>query len=248
MAISKSKIEKREEKLDHFMDSMNKVLFGFLPGGNAAEVFLNYRNDLKTKRALTFIENFSLALSEIYAENEISVEDFTNEDFVDVFDAIISKIQHTKSEIKLARFQSILLNQCLAPEKDYLISKYISLIDELNEIQIMMLDKIAVDVFAKTISNIPLYFQPKNHDHKLYPPHVTIIEITGERIEIEKSELEFLFTELVSKGLINHTQKERKASTTQFIARSFDKSPQIDQTYKVTNFGLKFLEILKNTK
>jgi hypothetical protein len=244
--MSKSNIEIRAERAEHLMEKLNSVFLGFIPGGHTAEAFLNYRDELKTKRVLKFLEGFSIALQEIAEEREIDVSVFTSEDFIDVFDSIIAKVQTTKSNIKIERFKNILLKQTVQNTVDQMMVKYINLLNDLNEIQIILLEilskeKSAIDFFAIVSKCI-------NKQGFVSMTNVnTLVEFNlgTVNINIDTDTIQFLLNDLETKGLFNNEVIETSREKVGFL--SLDKGEKIysKKLYKLSSVGIEFLNLIK---
>lgn len=243
--MSKSNIQQRAEKAEHLMETLNSIFLGFIPGGHAAEAFLNYRDDLKTKRVLNFLEGFSLALQEIAEEKEIDMSVFTGEDFVDVFDCIIAKIQITKSELKINRFKRILLRQAVSINDDFLINRYIQFIEDLSDIQIIILDKLIEFNKPMPVNFIEL-IQNKNENITVNKLHKSIdIQVGKSLINIPIMDIDFYVNDLISRGLIiNKKTTQRMSIPDRNIGENIIQENEI-QKFELSRVGREFVSYLK---
>lgn len=208
------KFEKNPKLKDHFevvSESVIKTVFSFIPAGPIFDSFWNYRANLKQKRVIDFSESVKNALEEI-GGNELHSSNFETEDFVDIMEAVYMRVMNTRSAYKLERFRNILVNQIIEPKTEIDLSlKYIQLIDELSEFQILLLAKSKVLYPMSILSFIESIISRDNLNKdlsQLYKP----------------SEIEFHLNDLISKGLLQEIEIDK---------RTFPQVPdEIYNTYK----------------
>lgn len=135
--MKKSNIERREERVVYGLEQFQKMVLGFMPGGHVIESFLNYRSDLKQKRVLDFSESLKNAFEQELGK-DLENYNFENEDFVDLMDSVLTKVQNNRSQFKLDRFKAIIVNS--VKERNDLSQVYVNLTESLNEIQVKILD------------------------------------------------------------------------------------------------------------
>jgi len=135
--MEKSKIEKRADIGVYTMKQIQKMITGFLPGSHVIEGFWNYKGGLKQKRLIDFSESLKRIFEEVL-NIDLDSYNFEKEDFVDLIDAIMYKVQSTKSIEKLDAFRGIFVNTLI---KDYydLSQVYIDLTTSLHDKQIEIL-------------------------------------------------------------------------------------------------------------
>lgn len=229
------KVEKNQnakEHIDLIQKTFQKTILGFMPGGVVIESFLNYRNDLKANRLLNFTENLKNAIEEIRG-TEIDSSNFETEDFVDTMELIYSKVINTRSVLKLERFKDILVKKVIEPENsDYLFKKYITLLDQLDDIQILILSDFNDWYPQKIISIIIAYEGEVGRELK----DDAIIKSISEKIDkpITKAEVEFFTNDLVNLGLIRNNAK--------VITAMGGSSPQNE--FQISPIGQSFLEFI----
>lgn len=134
--MKKSDKERNAEVLLYTLEEIQKIITGFIPGGHLIDGFWNFRSGLKQKRLLDFAESLKKLLEKELGNN-LKNYHFETEDFVDVFDSIMNKVQYTKSETKLNSFKAIIVNSIKC--KSDLTQVYIDLISKLNDKEIEML-------------------------------------------------------------------------------------------------------------
>ena len=149
--MTPSNIERRNEVAEQVQHSLAQVFLGFMPAGHVVNEFLNFRSNLKQKRVLKFSESVQNALSELSGK-EIDDATFTTEEFVDIFESIIQKVQNSNSEYKLQRFRNILVKQILEPADLFSTLRYIQLLDEMNDLHVIILLKM------EPVPGIPLVY------------------------------------------------------------------------------------------
>ncbi len=192
---------------DHFeviSETIRSTVFSYIPAGPVFDAFWNYRSKLKQKRVLDFSESVKKALEQIEG-SEIDTENFQSDDFIDLMELVYSKVMTTRSSYKLERFRNILVKQIVKPlEQPPLFNKYINLLDQLDDIQIIMLRDIR-PVESKKIDSFIVAFMgiegPKQPDSHI----VDRFQFETGRL-LTKGELEFFGNELISLGLVrNHS-------------------------------------------
>lgn len=118
-----------------------------IPGvGQTLMEVIGFRSKLKQDRLNQFTE-----LLENYFSNHagIRLENFQTEEFSDLFEAVLKRVVHTKSNEKHKRFRDILINQLETPSKDIDDSEiYLELISGLTEVEIRILDEYK-NIFTK---------------------------------------------------------------------------------------------------
>lgn len=188
---------------DHFevaSESVMKTVFSFIPAGPIFDSFWNYRATLKQKRVIDFSDSVKKALEEI-GGYELHSSNFETKDFVDIMEATYLRVMNTRSEYKLERFRNILVNQIIEPTLETpMFMKYIQLLDQLDDAQIVLLDNFRYWEGQKINSIAVAYF---GIEHKNYSgDHV--METLSQNLSrvITLAEAEYYMNELVSLGLI----------------------------------------------
>lgn len=124
----------------HSLEVFQKMVLGFMPGGHVVDEFLNFRGNLKQKRIIDFSESVKIALEEISGK-EMDSGCFTTEDFVDVFESLINKVQNTKSLYKIERFRNIMVQQIVDPIESHETLKFVHILDQLQDVDLVILLK-----------------------------------------------------------------------------------------------------------
>jgi hypothetical protein len=133
------RINKAGDNVYFIADELFKLMLTSLPGGNIADSVLNFHGNLKKKRAMDFSESLKSTL-ESFVGREFHANDFGTEDFLDVFEAAYQKVLRTSSEFKREKYKDIVINRLVKPDlSNELVLRYINLIDELSEIQILIM-------------------------------------------------------------------------------------------------------------
>lgn len=180
------KSKKAQDVILHSFDEFQKLALSFIPGGVVFDIILNFRSNLKQKRTIAFSESVKTSLEAISGK-ELHSDNFTNEDFIDIMESIMIKVQSTKSAYKLERYRNILINQIIQkPANNELIIKFIQLVEELSEVQLMVLAIIQKYRHKPTIRNI----------------HEDLSSFTQNDLEINPDDFQFYMRELISLGFI----------------------------------------------
>lgn len=197
------KFDKNPKLKDHFevvSESVIKTVFSFIPAGPIFDSFWNYRANLKQKRVIDFSESVKNALEEI-GGNELHSSNFETEDFVDIMEAVYMKVMNTQSLYKLERFRNILVNQIIEPALETpMFMKYIQLLDQLDDAQIVLLDSFRYWEGQKINSIAVAYFGIEHNKYSGDHVMETLSQNLSRKITL--AEAEYYMNELVSLGLI----------------------------------------------
>lgn len=187
------------------LESFQRMALGFMPGGHVIEEFLNFRTKLKQDRILGFADS----LNEFFRECKNGIpneEKYISEDFVDVFEAVINKVQTTNSSIKIEYFRNIVVNQLTnSSANDILSNKIIQTVDELNDFQLILLMIIFGQKSAPTIYDLHLKFEMKNVYIRLNENDDLPSGVNLENV-IESSIFTYFLDELIRMGLIQEVE------------------------------------------
>lgn len=255
-----SKLDKKE-----IIYSTVKSIFGAVPYGGALldELFFEYNGRIKQKRLNRFIEILAENFTE---ESEINLDNIRTEDFNDLFESVLRRVVQTKSELKLIRFKDILIKELNNPSKQAeVIDHYLDLISSLTEEEVTILynHRHFTMEFEEEINKLnslrdrlsSLENQMKNEtliiDESKYQKsyNETKIELDEQRRYIDSfakykqaefynlSENSFMFYKqrLFSKGLLIDNRMNR-ISNLPFGHMG------------ITEFGVEFIEFIKNGK
>jgi len=200
-----SKKEKSNKIVLNYIESFQRLALGFMPGGHVVDEFLNFRSNLKRDRILSFSNSLNEFLKD-FKDHELGSENFTTEEFIDIFDSVISKVQMTNSNIKLEYFRNIILSQITDSSANEILSnKIIQTVDNLNDIQLILLMIVWEQKTPSTIYDIHMKFQMKNVYIKLNeddnPPDDFKIEHT-----LVSSIFLYFLDELTHMGLIKEVE------------------------------------------
>jgi effector-binding domain-containing protein len=227
-----------EQIREVLMNSSNSLI----PGATFLQDILNYRQNLKQKRIIHFLDSFINGLGDIQGKsNEEVLETCKTEEFVDVFDSIITKVHHTSSEQKARRFSSLLKNQVIDPLPDYYILKVVDILDRLNDIQMVMILKLKDHPYGIKKSNSLFTFMGKEVDQDY---NTVLVEISSNNtVRVSKSDLELYLRDLTSQGLVNLKSKSvlKRPGKHRVNERSSLKTMEI---IELSKSGKSFLEIL----
>lgn len=194
------------------LESFQRMALGFMPGGHVIEEFLNFRTRLKQERILCFADSLSEFFKECKNDIPPNEANYISEDFVDIFEAVINKVQTTNSSIKLEYFRNLVINQLTSSSaNDILSNKIIQTVDELNDIQLVLLMLIFEEKRAPTIYDLHLKFQMKNVYIRLSEKDELPSDINTECV-FESSIFVYFLDELVRMGLIEAKEIDGEAN------------------------------------
>jgi hypothetical protein len=214
-------------------EKVRQTVFSFIPAGPIFETFWSYRSNLKQKRVIEFSESVKTALEEIGGK-EIHASNLQTEDFVDLMELVYLKVISTSSVYKLERFRDILVNKIVEPEKEnHLFKKYVNLLDQLEDVQILILDDFKYWKGNPIRSVIIAY----EGEIGAALPDDAIIERISKKAgtNVTKSEVEYYTNELVTLGLVRNSAR--------VITAMGENSPQ--NNFQISPVGLLFLEFIE---
>lgn len=209
--MAKSKIETRAQNVEDAFKEIQTYLIGKLPIGDELNILFNARSNIRKERLLRFFESFRNELQKFHGK-PLSADEITSEEFLDILEAIMLKIQSTQSLYKVERFRNILLKQAVLPVENQLALKYVQVVDELTDVQMLMLDVISVARFSvKNYSDIVAMIWMKynpNVDSSEFKYEDFYIEHYGLSLLISFKEVCFYLADLISKGLIENKMED----------------------------------------
>lgn len=235
----------KEAKGEIVRKGFEALVGGLIPGYGVLTSMVNFYADIKRERVLQFLDEFSIALGAITDKTQEEILAIcTSEDFIDILDAVIQKVHMTKSELKIERFKNLLLKQVVDPEPDYLMGKYVGLIHELNDIQMLMLKK---------LKSSKIYNKAPRHDNSLHfglwceeDTGSVLIELTPQNVlKVHKSEVKLYLNNLVSLGLVDreietklkHPRPGRVGEKVSLVEK---------ESYKISSSGRNIITLLES--
>lgn len=241
--MKKNLKETRSEAINHAVTTLRDISLSFMPGGQVVDSFLSFRSKLKEKRLLSFVEQLRKVF-ELELDFDLVNYNFETEDFVDIMDSILKKVLETKSEIKLIRFRNILAKQIISPIDNLVVNNYVRLVNELNEIELVMLERIPkLDKrFYNGISEKHLlHYITEIEYHKANEAlsHGFKIKIGLQEVFVSGRDLSFYINNLVSKGLLSRIQ----TGTTR--VGDISGRNRLEHQYIVTDIGIDFLQFIE---
>lgn len=252
----------------------SRAFLSIIPAGGIFTELIELKGNLQAARLSAFLEAFHKELAQKLGR-EVQPQDFVSEDFCDAFTSIVKEVINTKSDEKKTRFRKLLLNQFVAPSKDYLFDKFVQLLAEIDDLQILILEKIATRDerhVLRSIENLDTLFDPPTRHNMEFefgkqPPKTITIKIGAEDITFERSHFHFLGLDLVSKGLLTEDLKrdsrafrldsshgygyaggadELTIMKEQLKELSENLQKRFDETYSLSHVAKKFLEFIKS--
>lgn len=221
---------------DHFdmvSEKVRQTIFSFIPAGPIFEAFWSYRNDLKQKRVNEFSESVKTALEEI-GGTEMNASNLQTEDFVDLMELVYIKVMSTRSAYKLERFRNIMVNKIVEPDKErHLFKKFVNLLDQLEDIQILILDDFKYWK-GNPIRSIIIAYEGEIGAAAQDDMVIERISLKA-GTDITKAEVEYYTNELVNLGLIRNNAR--------VITAMGASSPQ--NNFQISPIGMSFLEFIE---
>lgn len=241
--MEKSDIEKREEIVDEGRKTFLQILGVFIPAADVAEGLWNFRSRLKERRMMEFLENIQ-TIYENELGKDLSTYNFETEDFVDVFDSILSKVLSNKSEKKLEYFSNILVNYMLEPSEDRVFLNYVEILERINDVQLLILLHLpqiesgmgAGILFRSVIHKLTGLTESALHEAE---KNGFVLNTGTGNSFINSFELELYLNDLASQGLI---LKEPELKSGHGARLSY---PRSKYRYIKSEAGLQFIEFIK---
>jgi hypothetical protein len=187
--MKKHQLQRSVEQGLYTLDQLVKAALVFIPNGQLIDSFIHFNSGLKQERILGFVEDIKKVF-ETGLGKSLDNYNFETEDFVDLFDSIMRKVQYTKSKQKLEVFKGIFVNAIVTGSYD-LTQVYIDLTSNLHEKQI----------------DILLSFINTNDSRKNKAMQIKQLSQESEEKEVYKKHLE----ELARNGTIKPNQSIAKA-------------------------------------
>ncbi|MDF3027036.1 MAG: hypothetical protein K0S23_1343 [Fluviicola sp.] len=182
---------------------------------------LNFQSDVKTKRALSFLDDLITKIRSEFGE-DFNFDNLKNESFSDLLDQVLKKVENTKSEFKKDRYRDILLLKIKIDTDHLLFMKFVDLLDKVNEIQIILIQELAQnEQFELGIGLHKSYTILESYVNL----HSTKPSFPGDSLneyatKDKNGEIEFYMLELASLGLIKEISRKtapRGTSTSKYI-------------------------------
>lgn len=236
------------EHISKAADSIGEIALDSIPGGAVIKAIWNYGSELQTSRSLKFLEDFQRILEEKLGRNFYDHE-LQNKDFHDLFYVIMQEVQKTSSEEKLKRFRSLLLNQAVMPEKDSLNLKFVNILSRLNDIQLIIIERMRDRVSSYRVDFVRLvaWNDPATNDG--YAPRIDSnnipIKIADNIIYTKSTEIDFYVSELVSLGVLEMKLKQNSSIEHDYATLGDSNSKEvysIEVQHRITEVGIHFLK------
>ncbi|MCW3084242.1 MAG: hypothetical protein JWP12_1608 [Bacteroidetes bacterium] len=229
------------QQIEGFKILYNSII-GFIPGGHISVELAQYRGRIQQER----LNKFSVFLKEGFEKTtgkQFDPENLKTEDFTDSFETIIRKVVQTKSEEKLKRYRNVLLRQMLERGEHEMFSKFVALIDEVSDIEILILS--AIMTFSKPDNFIEIIRQLENPlgdtDYHAIPRSVKQEDIViPNSITFSRDELKFYILDLKSKGLVDSVYPLRQIT----YGPQRQNTPFKDENFSLSIIGKRFVKFI----
>lgn len=217
----------------HTFDELQRLVLSFIPGGPVLDSFLGYWSRLKQKRVIDFSEGLKNILEQ-YAGRELTTLDFENEDFIDIMESVYLEVVRTQSAYKLERFRNILAKQIIAPIEIDESLKYIQILRDIQDADLVILLEMKNTKMNSELSVIRIL---TGTDYGLDDDDFPIeLQAGNRKFEITAGDVEFYINRLVSLGLLNKKTVNRPGSVV-----SKKSTTKQFQSISISKIGKKFL-------
>lgn len=253
----------RETMLELAFKSAFKSTLESLPFGKVfSDVIFEYRGKVKEKRLLKFIENLKDYIS--VNNPEIDINRIQSDGFGDLFENILKKVAQTRQSKKTEGFKNILLKGITVTSEIEYCELFTEILSQINEKQIEILF-----VYSESFNKESISLKNRRDlDNELYDLQIQVnkeenfenLELL-DRIKTLKSKSDKL------KNDLKNTMDIRQASYYNlsegeykyFLQDLYNKSLLNDEgiggigtapfeMMNVTNFGIRFLEFIRNAE
>lgn len=212
---------------------------------NVIKEMLNFYPKFKQETLSEFYLSFFNHLEQS-SGYKIDKLNFTNDDFLTVLMSISDKIIMTKSKLKLECFKNILLNQLRNPIEDQYSQKFTSLVEDLNEIQLFVLNEMSKTIPLRSISDICFLIDKEVSQEKLKEVDYPItINFGFQKVKTDLSEMDFNLKGLITLGFINYDDNARLNNQRVHLLPAKEGQKQcLDDCYYISKFGDRFLKFI----
>lgn len=215
-----------------------KSILGFIPGGHIIDELADFRANVQQDRLNKFSEYLKNGFEDITGKI-FEPENLKSIQFIDAFESIMKKVVSTSSEEKLKRYRNVLLRVMYEKTESEMFFKYLGLIDEISETQILILSALSINGQLNE-SDIMRYLSnpEKRHDYLLNLLEKNEFTLfTGQTIST--SEVTFFIHELKSKGIISIVQEPPR----QIQHGTVPSEPK--EIYKLSPIGKGFINFIE---
>lgn len=228
--------------------------------------FMSLRNKLKVNRVTNFVEELGEYIESI--DRDLNWKNVDKNDFGDFFEMLLLKVSNTDSKTKIERFKKLLVNQINEPKSIDVIQRYLDLVSDLTENEVLILSHIyqfeekwhqqnkvksqlmaklsgqAKSLRDKTINKpIKSIYDDPRLDRESQENLIKAIEIMGE-IEVKRKNILETISYPEIEYSINVLQNK-------WLANNYRRqNPEAERLnifaiYELTDFGNTFVEFLK---
>jgi hypothetical protein len=183
--------------------SIYNIVMGFVPGSHVMTELADVKGRIQTERVNKFAEFLKEGFESV--NESFDAENLKSEDFLDSFELIIRKVVNTKSEAKLKRYRNVLLRNMFSHDSiSEMFLKYVSLAENVNDIQVLIIDVMEKQPRRTYLQIIRLLQEGKestNDENAEETQNVTLFN--GQTISFD--ELRFLIHDLKVLGVFHTT-------------------------------------------
>lgn len=215
-----------------------KSILGFIPGGHVLDGLADFRSKVQQERLNKFSEFLRNGFEDVTGKI-FEPESLKSIQFIDVFETIMKKVASTSSEQKLKRYRNVLLRVMYEKTESEMFFKYLGLIDEISETQILILSALSTNQQLNESEIMRYLSNPEKWQDYL----LNLLEknefslFTGQTIST--SEVTFFIHELKNKGIIYVVPEPRQ----QIQHGTVPTSPK--EIYKLSPIGKEFLNFIQ---
>ena len=191
-----------KEHKENALSLVYKSILGFIPGGHVVDGLADFRSSVQQERLNKFSEYLRNGFEDVTGK-VFEPESLKSIQFIDAFDCIIRKVAATSSEEKLKRYRNVLLKVMYEKNESEMFFKYLGLIDEISETQILILSALSANGQLNESDIMRYLSNPEQwHDYLLNLLEKSEFTLYNGQT-ISTSEVTFFIHELKSKGIIS---------------------------------------------
>jgi hypothetical protein len=227
-----------KEHKENAVNFVFKSILGFIPGGHIVDELASFRSSVQQERLNKFSEYLRNGFEDITGK-VFEPESLKSIQFIDAFESIMKKVASTSSEEKLKRYRNVLLKVMYQKTESEMFFKYLGLIDEISETQILILRALSANA-SLSESDIMRYLSnpEKWHDYLLNLLEKNEFTLYNGQT-ISTSEVTFFIYELKSKGIISLVPEPPRQV-------QYGATPaQPKEIYKTSPIGKEFLDFIR---
>lgn len=251
--------------------SATKVAIDAIPfvGTALNEIIFESRGRIKQDRINNFIKMLQEYMENV-SEDEINFQHLKSEEFSDIFESILKRITHTRSEEKMKRFRKVLVSEMQSPSDTDFTETFLDIISRLEEVQIKILKDIkVVTENCKGLHELVFKLQNEIMSHRTQLREQLERQEKGYANNVRKEEEEISTKSLILQESLEKLSGNQKYYNSEVNGISFSqysfyiqdliskallqerlipingKEPPVEKIIEITTYGIEFLKFIE---